>query len=125
MDEGEEYIPLNEMVVYDVSQPDSIQCYDIPEMFGLSTTPPPSSHSHSITWIAAPIIVVVLIVAFTILILYCTFTNHLIPSDHSDSTNTNHDNTSVSIPSHSIHSIHTLVTYASDTSLKTERVNVK
>ena len=117
VDEGKEYIPANEMVVCDVSQPFSVICYEIPELFGISTTPPPSP--HSIKWITAPI-AFVLFISLIILILYCTFNSHLIPSDHNtQSTNTNDGNTSP----HTTRSTHNLVAYASDASSETEIVN--
>ena len=50
VDEGEEYLPRNEMVVYDMSHPFSVQRYEIPEIFGMFTTSP---SSLSLTWLAA------------------------------------------------------------------------
>ena len=93
VDEGREYIPVNEMVVYDLSNSFSVQRYEMSEMFGISTTPP---SSPSIRWIAAPIIVFVLLVTLILLLLCSTFILHLIPLHPTDSTSTVSDNLSLS-----------------------------
>ena len=125
VDEGEEYIPANEMVVYDVSYPFSVQRYEIPEMFGISTTHP--TPSPSIRWIAAPIIVFVLLLALAFFLLFCAFTFHLIPVNHNaDITHiTPSDTESLTLPPRQTDCPSKSVTYVLEDCLETENLKGK
>ena len=95
LDEGEEYIPANELVIDDISNQKSVKRYQMPEIFGISTSLPTSPN---LTWIAAPIVALVVLLTVFLFILWCAFVHSLTPVDHSDTTTDDNNHVSNSLP---------------------------
>ena len=131
--EGESWMESNGIVIKYLSQPSDLSQPSSQEVFSETgeiiitpipvTRTPTSSHSHSISWIAAPIIAFVLIISLIIFLFCCVFTlHHEHNTDtHSTSTNTNNTNTPSSLsPQHS-ESTHNWVMNESDDNRESER----